>query len=336
MRRMNVHHSFGSLAVATALTAWFVAVAAQQPAQQPPAQPPAGQQPARQPGNQTPGQSGNQTPGQPGNQTPGQPGNQTGPPAAQTPPAPKPAIPAAASSIAQRPDDFYGQNVSVYATVERQLTPTAFAIDQDPKGTGKEVIVLARRLHEKVEPGAYITVIGEVVRADSAEIAKVGKDVASSLPPEVLAEHAGKPFIVATAVVTTALNDIAKFIPPPMTPEEEVLDKAMKSVGPANGALRKGVDAANAELVKTNTAILAKAFAETETFWKSRNNAEAVKIAQTARSAVDTIAKAAAMGNWNEAKAQNATLNQQCASCHKSFRERLEDGSFAVRRDGTR
>jgi len=325
---MNVHHSFGRLAVAAGLTAWVVAVAAQQPPRQPPQQPPAGQQPASQPGNQTPRQSGNQTPGQPS--------NQTGPPAAPAPPAPKPAIPAAASSIAQRPDDFYGQNVSVYATVERQLTPTAFSIDQDPKGTGKEVIVLARRLHEKVEPSAYITVIGEVVRAEAAEIAKVSKDVASSLPPEVLAEHAGKPFIVATAVVTTALDDIAKFIPPPMTPEEEVLDKAMKSVGPANGALRKGVDAANAELVKTNTAILAKAFAETEAFWKSRNNAEAVKIAQTARSAVDTLAKAAAMGNWNEAKAQNTTLNQQCASCHKSFRERLEDGSFAVRRDGTR
>ena len=104
----------------------------------------------------------------------------------------------------------------------------------------------------------------------------------------------------------------------------------------SNGALRKGVDASNAELVKTNTDILAKAFAETEAFWKARNSAEAVKIAQTARGNVDAIAKAAAMGNWNEAKAQNTTLGQQCASCHKTFRERLEDGSFAVRKDAAR
>ena len=293
---MKVHHSFGSLAMAAALTAWIVSVGAQPPSQ--------------------PGNRGNAAPGAPA-----------------APAAPRPAIPSAASSIADRPDAFYGQNVSVYATVERQLTPTAFTIDQNPKGTGKEVIVLARRLHEKVEPNAYITVIGEVVRADAAEIAKVSKEVAASLPPDLLAQHAGKPVVIATAVVTPALNDIAKFIPPPMTAEEEVLDKAMKAVGSANGALRKGVDGSNAELVKTNTDILAKAFAETETFWKARNSAEAVKIAQTARGAVDAIAKAAAMGNWNEAKTQNTTLGQQCASCHKTFRDRLEDGSFAVRKD---
>jgi hypothetical protein len=296
---MKVHHSFGSLALAAAVTIGIVSMAAHQP------------------------------PAQPGNRG-------AGAPAAPAAPAPRPAIPSAASSIANRPDAFYGQNVSVYATVERQLTPTAFTIDQDPKSTGKEVIVLARRLHEKVEPNTYITVIGEVVRADAAEIAKVSKEVAASLPPDLLAQHAGKPIVIATAVVTPALNDIAKFIPPPMTPEEEVLDKAMKAVGGANGALRKGVDASNAELVKTNTEILAKAFAATETFWKARNNADAVKIAQTARGNVDAIAKAAAMGNWNEAKAQNTTLNQQCASCHKTFRERLEDGSFAVRKDGGR
>lgn len=320
---MNVHHSFGSLAVAAAMAAWIVSVAGQQPPQPPAA--PAGQ------GAQ------NQPPAAPsGNQPPAAPAGNQAPAAPAAAPAPRPAIPAAASSIAQRPEEFYGQNVSVYATVERELTPTAFTIDQDPKSPGKEVIVLARRLHEKVEPGTYITVIGEVVRADAAEIAKVAKDAAAGLPPEVLAEHAGKPVVIATAVITPALDDIAKFIPPPMTPEEEVLDKAMKSVGPANGALRKGVDASNAELVKTNTDILAKAFAETEAFWKGRNNAEAVKLAQTARGAVDAIAKAAAMGNWNEAKTQNATLGEQCASCHKSFRERLEDGSFAVRRPTAR
>jgi hypothetical protein len=301
---MKAHFSSGSLALAAAITAWIVVVGAQQPPQAP------GNRPAAEP-------AGNRPPGAP------------------AAPAPRPAIPSAASSIADRPDAFYGQNVSVYATVERQVSPTAFTIDQDPKATGKEVLVLARRLHEKVEPTAYITVIGEVVRANAAEIGKVSKEVAASLPPDLLAQYAGKPVVVATAVVTTALNDIAKFIPPPMTPEEEVLDKAMKAVGGANGALRKGVDGTNAELVKTNTDILAKAFAETEAFWKARNNADAVKIAQTARGAVDAIAKAAAMGNWNEAKAQNTTLGQQCASCHKTFRERLEDGSFAVRRDGS-
>jgi cytochrome c556 len=153
------------------------------------------------------------------------------------------------------------------------------------------------------------------------------------LPADVLAQNAGKPVIIATAVITPALNDLAKFIPPPMTPEEASLDKAMKSVGQANGAVRKGVDGTNAEIVKTNTAILAKAFAETEAFWKKRGKEEAVKIAQTARAAVDGLDKAASAGNWNDAKTQLTTLGQQCQGCHGTYRERLEDGSFAVKKD---
>ena len=307
MRRMKAHKKLGSAALAVAAALWIVSLAAQQP----PAQPAGGPPP--------PGQRGAQ-------------GNQT--PAAPAPAPPRPAIPAAASSIADKPESFYGQNVTVYATVEKQLTPTAFTLDQDTtKSTGKEVIVLAPRLHEKVEPNTYITVIGEVIKGDAAEIAKRAKASAAGLPADVLAQHPGKPVILATAVITPALNDLAKFIPPPMTPEEEVLDKAMKGVGQANGAVRKGVDGTNAELVKTNTAILAKAFAETEAFWKKRGNNDAVKIAQTARAAVDGLDKAAAMGNWNEAKTQLTTLGQQCQSCHKEFRERLEDGSFAVKKD---
>jgi cytochrome c556 len=324
-------NNFGSFAIAAAVTVWMVSVAASASArwdsstelrrdlaeaaegregaqQKPPAQPPGEQQAS---GNQTPGNT-----------------------AAARPPAPRPAIPAAASSIAEKPETFYGQNVTVYATVEKQLTPTAFILDQDKtKSTGKEVIVVARRLHEPVEINSYVTVMGEVVKADAAEIAKVAKEAAAGLPPEILAQHAGKPVIFATVVLTPALNDLAKFIPPPMTPEEAALDKAMKSVGQANGAVRKGVDASNAEIVKKNTAILAPAFAETETFWKKRGNAEAVKIAQTARAAVDALDKAAGMGNWNEAKTQMTTLGQQCQACHKEFRERLEDGSFAVKKD---
>lgn len=318
-------HSIGGLAVAASLTLWMGAIAAQQP---PPPPSPTGAGVA-QPGNQAPTQPmAGQPPGRGagGNATPG------GPPAA-APAPPRPTLPAVATSIADRPEAFYGQLVTVYATVEKQLTPTAFTLDQDKaKSTGKEVIVLAPRLHDKVAPNTYVTVIGEVVRPDAGEIAKRAKTSAAGLPADVLAANPGRPVIIATSVITGELNDLAKFIPPPMTPEETVLDKAMKGVGPANGALRKGIDASNVELVKTNTAVLAKAFAETEEFWKKKGVAEAVKIAQTARAAVDGVEKAVAAGNWNDAKTHNTTLGQQCQSCHGTYRERLEDGSFAVKR----
>ena len=251
-----------------------------------------------------------------------------------TPPAAaaRPIVPSSASTLAAKPENFYGQIVTIYAAVEQKLAPTAFSVDQDKtKSTGQEVVVLATRLHEAVEANAYVTVIGEVVRTDAAEIAKKARPGTPALPADVLAKYAGKPLILATSVVNGAFTDLARFIPPPMTPEEAVLDKAMKAVGGANGALRKGVDASNVELVKTNTAILAKAFTETETFWKGRGKTDAVKFAQDARAAVQAIETAAAAGNWNDAKTHAATLGQQCTSCHGNYRERGEDGSFFIK-----
>jgi len=292
-------------------------------------QPPASGAPAS--GSQA---QGNQTPGTPVQAPAGQgaQGGRGGAAPEAAPPA-RPIVPASASSIAAKPDAYYGQVVTIYATVEEELAPTAFSVDQDkdkPAG-GKEVLVLAPRLHEHVKPNTYVTVIGEVVHADPAEISKKAKPNTPGLSADVIAKHPGRPVILASSVIDGAFNDLAKFIPPPMTPEEAALDKTMKGVGGANGALRKGVDGMNAELVKTNTDILVKAFADTEAFWKARGKADAVKIAQTAHAAAQAIQTAAAMGNWNEAKAQNTTLGQQCAACHGVYRERGEDGSFFIK-----
>lgn len=324
--------------IAAAATIWMVTLGTQLPAapsarSHTQGQPQGGQ--TQQPQQQPPQQQAPQQPTEREKQEQQKQQQKPAAPQAQEQEEPRPAIPAAASSIAERPERFYGEFVTVYATVERSLTPTAFVIDQDKtKTTGKEVIVLARRLHKPVEPNTYVTVMGEVLHPDSAEIAKVAKEAAAGLPPEVLAQNAGKPVIFATTVLTPDLEDLARFIPPPMTPDEQMLDKAMKSIGPANGALRKAIQASNLELLQKNLAVLAPAFADTETFWKKRGNAEAIKLAQTARSAVAAIGKAADMGNWNEIKAQSETLGQQCTACHKQFRVRLEDGSFAVRKDG--
>jgi cytochrome c556 len=317
------------VALVAAFTITVISMAALR-AQQPPAQqPPAGGAPTAQgaPAQGAPPQGGA---GQ------GAQGGRGGAAPEAAPPA-RPIVPASASSIAAKPEAYYGQVVTIYATVEEELAPTAFSVDQDKTkaSPGKEVLVLAPRLHEKVQPNSYVTVIGEVVHADPSEISKKAKPNTPVLPAEVLAKHPGRPVILASSVIDGSFNDLAKFIPPPMTPEEAALDKTMKGVGGANGALRKGVDAMNADLVKTNTDILVKAFTDTEAFWKARGKADAVKIAQTAHAAAQAIQNAAAMGNWNEAKAQNTTLGQQCAACHGVYRERGEDGSFYIK-PGTR
>ena len=100
-------------------------------------------------------------------------------------PTARPMVPVAASSIAGYPDTYYGENVSVMAAVETLLSKTAFTIDQDKtKSTGKDVLVLAPTLNGILVPNTYVTVVGEVIRFDPAEVAKRLKSYTIDLPAD--------------------------------------------------------------------------------------------------------------------------------------------------------
>jgi cytochrome c556 len=240
-------------------------------------------------------------------------------------------VPVAASTLAAKPDAYVGEFVTVSATVEKSLSKLAFTIDQDrTKTTGQEVLVLAQRMTDPVEPNGFITVIGELVKYDAAATAEKAKakNIPIDAPADVLAQWAGKPVILASSVINARMQDLARFVPPPTTPEEQAFDKTMKSVAGSFGALRKGIDGKNAEMVKTNSDTLVKAFTETELFMKTRKHADAIKVAGDARTMVLTIAKAGAAGSWDEAKAAGDNLAKVCGTCHTPYRERLEDGSY--------
>lgn len=224
-----------------------------------------------------------------------------------SPVVPRPLVPAAASSIAADPDAFYGQTVTVTAAVDQILSPTSFIVDQDPKKASEGVLVLVNVLNDALAVNSYVTVIGEVVR------------------------HEGRPAIRAASVLNSAMVDIAKRLPPPMTPDEEVLDKAMKRISPAFNALRQAVTAGGSETAKEDAAALRAGFSDTESFWKKRETADAQKWAADARAQSDVIAQAIAGGKWDEAKAAIGSLQQTCSACHSAYRQRLDDGSYRVR-----
>ena len=131
-------------AVTLASALLVVTIAAQQ--QQPPA-PPESQQQGRQ------GRGGRQ-------------GGEGAAPAAPAPGTPtKPYVPLAASTLADHPDTYYGEFVTVTGAVEQTLSKLAFSVDQDKtKSTGKDVIVVAPTLMEPVVANSYVTIIGEVPR----------------------------------------------------------------------------------------------------------------------------------------------------------------------------
>lgn len=255
-----------------------------------------------------------------------------GPPDGAAPPA-KPYIPVPTTSLATNPDPYIGSNVTLTAAVDTVLSKSAFAIDQRVKNapSGHELLVLAPILNGPVEPSKYVTVAGEVMKFDPAEIAKKVKNYQIDLPSDLVEKFRGRPVVIAKVVVNDKMVDLAMRLPPPYVDGEKSLDETMKKVGASVAALRPAVDGSKADVTTQNLAVLKQAFEQTEAFWKTKNVPEAMKIAHDARGHVEATEKAVAAGDWDAAKKSAASINQACGACHGSYRERFDDGSYRIK-----
>ena len=268
-------------------------------------------------------------------QPPPAPAQQPAAPAAPAAPV-KPFVPLAASTLASHPETYYGEMVTVTAAVEQTISKSAFSVDQDKtKSTGNEVLVVAPTMIGKVDLNSYVTVIGEVMAFDPAEIAKKAKGYTVDFSPEIAAKFRGRPVVLATAVINSAGIDVAKKPPPPMTADDLALQKLMKQVGPANTALRGDIDKMDVATTKEHATLLKQMFTQTEAFWKTKGKADAVQWAQDARKDADALDAAVTAGNWDQAKASAGTLGQKCAACHGAYRDRLDDGTFRIKTTGS-
>jgi hypothetical protein len=260
-------------------------------------------------------------------------GGQAPAPPAGTPP--KPLVPVAASSVAKNPDPYIGEYVTLTATVESNLTKTAFAVDQDKtKSTGQDVLVLAPTLQKPADANGYVTVIGQLIKFDPADVTKNLKGYTIDLSPEDQARFKGKPVVLATAVINSAGIDIAKKPIPPMTADDLALQKIMTRLPPAQAALRKAMDGKDLNLVKEQATILKTAFTETEAFWKAKGNTDAMNIAAEGKKHADAILINLGLGSLEAAKTSLTPLGGTCASCHGKYRDRMDDGTFRIRTSG--
>src|SRR5206468_7118784 len=206
------------------------------------------------------------------------------------------------------------QGVTITASVEQILSKSAFAVDQKRLGGAApakptDVLVLVPNLQSPVDPKSYVTVMGELVKFDPAEIAKKAKDYKLDLPPDAIAKYTGRPALIATSVITDKFVDLAKRLPPPMTADEETLSKVMKQLPPALAALRTGIDGSNVEAATKNAGVLKQGFTDIEAFWKPKK-AEPTQFAHDARVKVEGIQASIAAGKWEEAKTAAGTLQQ--------------------------
>jgi hypothetical protein len=252
------------------------------------------------------------------------------PPRAPAARAPQPILPIAVSTLAAKPDTYVGGTVSLTAAVDRRFSATAFSIVQRRAAgkTAPDILVLAAVLTAPVAPGAYVTVIGDVMRFDPADVAARMKDGAPELSAETIATYRGRPVILATSVINGAMTDLAKRLPPPMSPEEEALSRQMKQVGPGFSALRQAVTAANAADAAAQAGALSKAFGEAGLFWKGKPHPDAIQWNEDAKRESTAIAAASGRGDWEAVKGSVPKLQSACASCHGQYRERLDDGTY--------
>jgi hypothetical protein len=262
---------------------------------------------------------------------------QTPPPAAPGQPAPagqrgrppQPLVPVAASTLAANPDPFVGMTVTLTAPVEQRYGSTAFSVDQNrAKTEAQDVLILAPLLNAPVEPNGYVTVIGEVVKFDLVDAAARMKDAMPVLAPEVVARYRGRAAIIATSVINGAMTDLAKRLPPPMSPEELALSKVMKQVGPGFNALRQAATATNGADTAAQAAGLVKLFGEAAAFWKLQARPDAIQWTEDAKITSGAIAAAATKGDWDAVKTAVPKLQGNCTSCHGIYRERLDDGTY--------
>jgi len=220
------------------------------------------------------------------------------------------------------------------------LSKSAFAVDQrrvagaPAPSKPTDVLVLVPNLQSPVDPKSYVTVMGELIKFDPAEVAKKAKDYKIDLPPDAIAKYTGRPALIANSVITDKFVDLAKRLPPPMTAEEETLSKVMKPLPPALAALRTAVDGSKTEDATKNAAVLKQGFTDIEAFWKPKK-ADATQWAHDARVKVESIQAAITAGKWDEAKAAVPAVQQACGTCHNAYRERFDDGSFRIKKPAT-
>ena len=97
-----------------------------------------------------------------------------------------PLVPVTASSLAKHPETYIGATVALTATVERQLSPTVFVVDQDKaKSLPEVVLVIAPTLQSPPPANSYVNVVGDAIAFDPVEVAKRLKDYKLDVAPDV-------------------------------------------------------------------------------------------------------------------------------------------------------
>jgi hypothetical protein len=244
-------------------------------------------------------------------------------------------VPVATNTILGNPDAYYGKQITISAGVARMVSKTAFLLDQwkaaGPQAVqplGRPVLVVAPYLTNALDHRNYLLVRGELLKFDTAAMARVAAEYKLDLGPDLWTEFHGQPMLLAVSVVNSTFTELAKKPVAPPTTSELAMSEAMKAISPAFATLRSAADEAKADQVNQQAARLQPALTRAESIWDDLGQSSASQWARDAQDQVAAIQRAATAANWDAAKYAATKLNQLCTNCHNTFRDRQDDGSF--------
>ena len=240
-------------------------------------------------------------------------------------------MPVSASSLILHPELYIGQQVSLLGTVEKTITKTTFTMAQGKTPMKQDLLVIAPNLQSAPDASAYVTVVGDAIKFDPAEVTRRLRGYTLDLPPDLVEKYKGQPVVLATAVINAANTDIAKKPIVPPAADEVALDNIMKQVSPGFTALRASLDSSTTTTALEKAKELKGYFGDVQATFTKRNLADAAGWAGDAQKLADTIGMAASAGKWDDAKTAATTLNGLCGQCHTARRERMDDGTYRIK-----
>ncbi|HLG57829.1 MAG TPA: hypothetical protein VI485_20965 [Vicinamibacterales bacterium] len=247
-------------------------------------------------------------------------------------------VPVATNTILQYPEGYYGKLVTISAGVEQMLSKTTFLVDQrkavgahEVQSVGAPILVIAPYLTSSLEEKQYLLMRGQIVKLEPAALARLATDYTLDLAPEVSAKYQGQPVLLAASVINSRSAELGKKPIPPPSAADVSLSMAMKTINPAFTALRTAAQESRADVVAANVMTLKPAFAQTETIFSGLGQGPAAERARDAGAHAASIERAAAAGDWEAVKTSAGALNQVCQSCHATYRERQDDGTFRLK-----
>ena len=113
----------------------------------------------------------------------------------------------------------------------------------------------------------------------------------------------------------------------------EDLDKAMKKIGPANGAMNKAIRSMAWADAKRQAAIVEETLADAHNFWVVKKKDDAVKMSSDSMAKIKAV-RAALDKPSPDSTAVTAAAKEfasSCLGCHKAYREQDANQQFVLK-----